>query len=155
LIVWDPDPARDADGNVLPHDDPLTVPSEWTLLRHVHPLQWARDERTGSYRPHSNAFAFSSEGSRSMSVDLEQPMVAEGISLTHYALRAGKGVVRITAVKARELQLRVGSEPIPDNRHHGGIWEPDPPITKNQLDKRIKALSRSSELVALPPGGIE
>ena len=105
-MVWDPNPARDADGNVLAHDDPMTILSEWALLRHVHPLQWARDERTGSYRPHSNAFAFSSVGSRSMSVDLEQPMVAERLSPTHYALRAGKGVVRITAAKARELQLR-------------------------------------------------
>ena len=89
-----------------------------------------------------------------MSVDLEQPMLADGFSSTHYAFEAGKGVVRVTAAKARELQLRVGPEPMPDNRHHGGIWEPNPPTTKSQLEKRLKALSRSSELVALPPGGI-
>lgn len=152
-MAWGPDPERDADGNVLPHDDPVMIPDEWTLLRHVHRLQWAPDERTGSYRPHSNAFAFSSTGSHSMSVDLEQPMLDEGLSPTHYALMAGKGVVRVAAAKARELQLRVGPEPIPENPHHGGIWAPNPPIAKNQLDKRVRALSRSCEVIALPPGG--
>ena len=99
-MVWGPNPARDVDGNVLPHDDPVTIPAEWTLLRHVHPEQWAPDGRTGSYRPHSNAFTFSSEGSCSMSVDLEQPMLAEGLPHTHYAFMAGKGAVRVTAAKA-------------------------------------------------------
>jgi hypothetical protein len=153
-MPWEPNPARGADGHVLPHDDPVTVPSEWTLLRHVHPEQWAPDQRTGSYRPQSNAFTFSSEGSCSMSVDVEQPLLAEGLPATHYAFRAGKGVVRVTVAKARELELRVGSEPIPDNPHHGGIWAPNPTITKNQLDKRTRELSRSSVLVALPPGGV-
>ena len=76
---WWPNPPRDGDGNVLPHDDPATIPGEWTLLRHVNPEQWAPDERTGSCRPHSNAFMFSSTGSCSMSVDIEPPMVAAGI----------------------------------------------------------------------------
>src|SRR5271166_1786689 len=26
---WDPDPERDATGNVLPHDDLLRIPSDW------------------------------------------------------------------------------------------------------------------------------
>jgi hypothetical protein len=151
-MVWEPNPARDAVGNVLPHDDPVTVPSEWTLLRHVHPEQWASDERTGSPRPQSNAFTFSTEGSRSMSVDIEPPMLVEGFTPTHYAFRAGKGVVRVTAAKARELQFRVGPEPISGNPHHGGIWAPNPAIPKNQLDRHRRALSRNCEVVALPPG---
>jgi hypothetical protein len=151
---WRPNPARDGDGNVLPHDDPATIPGEWTLLRHVHPEQWSTDERTGYPRPQSNAFAFSSEGSRSMSVDIEPPMLAVGLPPTHYAFLSGKGAVRITAAKARELHLRVGPEPIPDNPFHGGIWAPNPAIPKNQLDKKRRALSRASELVALPPDGI-
>jgi hypothetical protein len=150
-MVWEPNPARDAVGNVLPHDDPVTIPSEWTLLRHVHPEQWAPDERTGSPRPQSNAFAFSTEGSRSMSVDIEPPMLVEGLTPTYYAFRAGKGVVRVTAAKARELHLRVGPEPIPGNPHHGGIWAPNPAIPKSQLDRHRRALSRNCEVVALPP----
>jgi hypothetical protein len=51
----------------------------------------------------------------------------------------------------RELDLRVGPEPIPGNPHHGGIWEPNPAIPKNQLSKSRRALSRSCEVVALPP----
>src|SRR3981081_127549 len=101
-----PYPPRDLAGNVLPHDDPVTIPSEWTLLRHVHPEQWTPDERTGSVRPMSIAFNFSSEGSRSMSVDVEPPMLDAGLAPTHYAFLVGKGVVRISAAKARELHLR-------------------------------------------------
>jgi hypothetical protein len=153
-MVWGPQPARDASGNVLPHDDPITIPSEWTLLRHVHPTQWAPDERTGSFRPQSIAFNFSSEGSRSMSVDVEPPMLAAGLAPTHYAYLAGKGVVRIIAKKARELGMWVGPEPIQGNPHHGGIWAPNPAISESQLRKRNGELSRSSVLVALPPDGI-
>src|ERR1700730_3681158 len=153
-MVWEPNPARDAAGNVVPHDDPETVPGEWTLLRHIHPEQWTRDGRTGAPRPQSIAFAFSTEGSRSMSVDVEPPMLVEGLPPTHYAFRAGKGVARVTAAKARELDLRVGPEPIRGNPHHGGIWAPNPAIPGNQLDKRRRLLSRSCVVVALPPCGI-
>jgi hypothetical protein len=147
-------PARDADGNVLAHDDPATVPPEWTLLRHVHPEQWAWNDLTQSYRPQSNAFMFSTEGSRSMSVDIEPPMLEAGLASTHYAFMIGKGVVRITTEQARQLGLRVGPEPIQGNPHHGGIWESNPVIPKNQLDKHRRTLSRAAELVALPPGGV-
>jgi hypothetical protein len=37
-----------------------------------------------------------------MSVDIEPPMLDAGLPPTHYAFLAGKGVVRITARKARE-----------------------------------------------------
>jgi hypothetical protein len=47
-----------------------------------------------------------------MSVDVEPPMLAAGLAPTHYAFLAGKGVVRITARKARELGMRVGPEPV-------------------------------------------
>jgi hypothetical protein len=151
-MVWEPNPPRDTDGNVLPHNDPVTIPDEWTLLRHIHNEQWdARSRQTGSPRPQSNAFAFSTEGSRSMSVDIEPPMRDDGLPPTYYAFKAGKGVVRITARRARELHFLVGSEPIPGNRHHGGIWPPDPTIPKNQLDRQRRELSRSCEFVALPP----
>jgi hypothetical protein len=150
---WEPDPPRDAVGNVLPHDDSSSIPSEWTLLRHVPRDQWAFDKR-GFYRPQSNAFTFSTEGSRSMSVDIEPPMLDEGLPPTHYAFLARKGVVRITTGRARELDLRVGAEPIPGNPHHGGIWVPNPLVSKSQLDKHRRTLSRSCEIVALPPDGI-
>jgi hypothetical protein len=55
-----------------------------------------------------------------MSVDVEPPMLAAGLAPTHYAFLAGKGVVRITARKARELGMRVGPEPVKGNPHHGG-----------------------------------
>lgn len=152
-MVWKLNPARDAAGDVLPHDDPTTMPNNWPLLRHVHREQWTRDERTGLPRPQSIAFTFSTEGSCSMSVDIEKPMLDDRLLPTHYAFLAGKGVVRVTAEKARELQMRVGPEPIPGNPHHGGIWQPNPAISSNQLDKRRRELSRSAVLVALPPSG--
>jgi hypothetical protein len=89
-----------------------------------------------------------------MSVDVEQPMLDAGLAQTHYAFKAGKGVVRIIARKARELDMRVGPEPVDCNPHHGGIWEPNPPIGGSQRRKRLGDLSRSCEVVALPPGGI-
>ena len=150
-MSWAPDPPRDAAGNVIPHDDRVIIPDEWTLLRHVHSTQWHQD----GLRPQSIAFTFSSEGSHSMSVDVEPPMIDDGLAPTHYAFREGKGVVRITAGKARELGMQVGPEPIRCiNPHHGGIWKPNPSISENQLEKRRRALSRSCVVVALPPGGI-
>jgi hypothetical protein len=83
-----------------------------------------------------------------MSVDVEPPMLAAGLAPTHYAFLAGKGVVRITARKARELGMRVGPEPVKGDPHHGGIWEPNPAISENQLRKRRGELSRSCALVA-------
>src|ERR1700730_14449656 len=99
-MVWEPNPARDAAGNVVPHDDPETVPGEWTLLRHIHPEQWTRDGRTGAPRPQSIAFAFSTEGSRRC----RTAHACRGAS--SHSLR--KGVARVTAAKAHELDLRVG-----------------------------------------------
>jgi hypothetical protein len=90
-----------------------------------------------------------------MSVDIEPPMLDAGLAPTHYAFLKGKGVVRVSAAKARELHLRVGPEPIPSqNPHHGGIWAPNPTIPNNQLNNCKKMLSRSCEVVALPPNGV-
>jgi hypothetical protein len=44
-MAWEPNPVRGADADVLPHDDPSAVPNEWTLLRHVHPEQWAPERK--------------------------------------------------------------------------------------------------------------
>jgi hypothetical protein len=153
-MPWGPNPERDADGNVQPHDDPALVPDGSGLIRHVPADQWAPDERTGGFRPQSNAFTFSSTGSRSMSVDIEPPMLEAGLASPHYAFLMRKGAVRVRASKARELGMRVGSEPVPGNLHHGGIWAPNPPVSDNQLDKKRRALSRTFELVALPPAGL-
>jgi hypothetical protein len=149
-MVWAPNPVRDAAGNVLPHDDPVTIPSVWTLIRHVHPEQWHQDGQ----RPQSIAFSFSSGGSHSMSVDVEPPMLVAGLAPAHYASLAGKGAVRITALKARELGMRVGPEPVDGNPHHGGIWEPNPAVSGKELGRRIRELSRSCEVVARGPNGI-
>jgi hypothetical protein len=50
--------------------------------------------------------------------------------------------------------MRVGPEPIPGNPHHGGIWAPNPSVTNSQLNILKRALSRTYELVALPPNGV-
>lgn len=86
-----------------------------------------------------------------MSVDVEPPMLAAGLAPAHYAVLAGKGAVRITARKARELGMRVGPEPVDGNIHHGGIWEPNPALSGNQLRRRIGELSRSCEVVERGP----
>lgn len=152
-MPWQPNPARDANGHVLPHDDPELIPDQYTLLRHVHPERWTTDENTGLPRPHSNEFTFSTTGSKSMSVDIEPPMLEAGLSPTHYAFLAGKGVVRLTAAKARELQLRVGSEPIPGNDHHGGMWPPAAGLGSSGERRMRQALSRNSEFIARAPDG--
>ena len=144
-MPWEPNPARDANGHVLPHDDPNLVPNDFPLLRHIHPDQWAPDDR-GGYRPQSNAFMFSSDGSGSMSVDIEPPMTEAGLQPTHYAFQESKGVVRITAGTARRLGMRMGPEPIPErNPHHGGIWQPNSAVSQNELNKRRRQLSWEAE----------
>jgi hypothetical protein len=90
-----------------------------------------------------------------MSVNIEPPMIEAGLPPTHYAFLDGKGVARVTAGKARALGMRVGPEPIlPGNPHHGGVWEPNPQVSNTELGRRRRELSRSADVVALPPGGV-
>lgn len=150
-MPWAPNPPRDAAGNVLPHDDQQSIPDGWTLLRHIHPEHWTVDQKTGLPRAQSNAFMFSSSGSGSMSVDLEQPMLEAGLAATHYASLAGKGLVRFAAAVTRSQAFRVGPEPVPGNDYHAGIWPPNEDVGPNELRKRQRALSREAEFVSCGP----
>ncbi len=156
-VAWDPQPARDADGNVIPHDDPVSIPAEMAILRHVHPIQWTRDNnRGGEWRAQSAAFTYSNDGSKSMSIDCWPPMTAAGLEKTHYAFKEGKGVVELQAELVRVLGFRVGTEPIPGkNPHHAGIWPPDSQVevwSRSMADKKRRELSRTQTFVSREPG---
>ena len=79
---------------------------------------------------------------------LSPPCSPLGLLPTHYAFLAGKGVVRITARKARELGMRVGPEPVEGNPHHGGIWAPNPAISISPIVAEVTSpISRCDEEV--------
>ena len=115
-------PPRDQDGNVLPHDDP-DIADQDGLLRYIDPenhLVW--DDNTQSYRVSSGALSESSEPNGGMSVDLERLMLAAGLTSEHRLPGPRWGIARIFTGAARGLGLRVGSDPLPDNPHHGAVW---------------------------------
>jgi hypothetical protein len=89
-----------------------------------------------------------------MSVDCWEPMLATGLEKTHYAFRAGKGVVSVLAGQARDLGFRVGAEPTTGNPHHGGIWPPDARDaiwSRKEDDRRRRELSRKQTFVSRGP----
>lgn len=155
-VVWDPQPRRDSQNNVIPHDDAVWIPIDMGLLRHVHPTQWAADKNFGGWRATSAAFTYSTDGSQSMSVDCWAPMESAGLQKTHYAFDEGKGVVELRAGSVRSFGFRVGTEPIPGkNPHHAGIWPPDTgqeAWSGNHDAKKRRELSRTQTFVSREPG---
>ena len=116
------DPLRDANGVVIAHDDSAIRPDS-KLIRHINPREHiCLDENTGRMRIKSSAFSPTSRDSEyGMSVDLEQLLTGAG--LPHDArVPRGVGAVALPVGQVRELALKVGSDPVPDNQFHGQAW---------------------------------
>ena len=151
-MSWPAIPHRDGSGNVIPHDDPQMIPAGSHLIRHVLKIHAVPDQNNGGkLRAASAAFAFSTDGSRSMSSDAWEPMAALGLAEDHYARPLGKGAARFPADAARKEAFRVGTEPISGNDHHCGVWQSNPALGTNQTDKALRRLSRASVIVVGPP----
>lgn len=118
-------PPRDENGVVVSHDDPDILDDDG-LIRYIHPSQVIKDKHRGCKRLSSGAFSPSSTPPHGMSVDLERPMVeAESDNLAKLP-DTDYGAVRLIAGDMRELNHKVGSNPMPNNPYHGEVWDIGP-----------------------------
>jgi hypothetical protein len=121
-------PPRDANRQVIPHDDPA-ITDDGHVVRHINPLaHLCPDENTGGQRISTGAYHATREPNGGVSVDLGQELLAAGLGLGHM-VGPGMGAVRIRVSTIRRLDLWVGSDPIiaekandSENPYHGQIW---------------------------------
>lgn len=148
-MPWHGNPARDAAGNVLPHDDSVRLPNRHHVVRHVlSALGFVDfDENHKCLRATSAAFRFSTSGSFSMSADALEQLVADGLQPDHFAKLAGKRGAKLAIDDVRKERFRVGPEPIAGNDYHCGIWQSVPPLNPSQTKKACRELSRAAVLL--------
>jgi hypothetical protein len=118
-------PPRDTEGRVLPHDD-ADIPGDAYVLRYIIP-EWLKplESRPGQRRLSSAAFSPSSKHRdpyQGMSVDLLQPMLDAGLSPIDRKGDKYEAVVRLQVRGIREVGLKVGPDPQPDNPFHAAVW---------------------------------
>ena len=119
-----PAPKRDSDGKVTPHDD-LGISDDDFVLRYVDSHHLHPDGQGG--RSLSSAlFSPSSKGRdkyQSMSTDILQPMLDDGLPGTGRKRANHVGVVKIKVGDLRALGFKVGYDPGEDNdQYHVGVW---------------------------------
>src|SRR4051794_720990 len=102
-------------------DDP-TILDAHVLWRRVRPGWWHYDEQLGRYRPNSDSFQDSNDGTP-MSVFLAEVSLMlgkgpESCLLSH----AGYGLVSITAQDARDAGLGISRAPRPGEEAHAYVF---------------------------------
>lgn len=119
-----PSPPRGPDGRVQPHDDVKLLP-DGGVIRHINPdAHVTDDENTGKRRISSNAFSCTSgDPDFGMSVDIEQLLIAARMK-TDAMVPEGYGAVRLRIGDIRDIGLKVGSDPIPQNSPDGAVENP-------------------------------
>jgi len=80
------------------------------------------EDADGRKRISSGAFSPSSDPPGSMSVDLERPMFEAGVEPLSRLPGPDWGAVAFVVGSLRGMDLRVGSDPLPENPFHGGVW---------------------------------
>jgi hypothetical protein len=136
-------PQLDEQG-ALPHDHDEILNSD-NLIRYIKPHIHAQFSN-GTWRVSSAAFSPSSPPSNprsTVSVDIESLLLASGKKLPYRCIKPD-GVVSISASDVRQLGLKVGWDPEPDNNCHGAIWG-----IGNNKSKRAK-LAAAATLVVEP-----
>jgi hypothetical protein len=111
-------PPRDAQGRVVPHDH-QDILNEHHVIRHTTRRDIVFDGQGGT-RLGSGAFSESDTGG--MSVDIEEWMIADGLTALHYVTEPTDGAVRISVVALRTLGFQVGWDPDGGHPHHGLVW---------------------------------
>lgn len=129
------DPPRDLQGHILPHDHPEIL-DDHHVIRHTNPNDLAYDEEIGGWRLGSGAFSKSSDGG--MSVDIEEWMIADGLSQLHYLMNPLEGAVRIRVGDLRQRGYQVGWDPDGGHPHHGSVWGN---FNGSKNKRRLRALS--------------
>lgn len=111
------------DGKVIAHDDPDISPHSM-VIRHINQAQHVvPDENINGRRIASAAFSRTSgDPDNGVSVDLGQLLTEAGLPESA-KVPPGMGAVKLQVGPVRTLNLRVGSDPIPENVYHGQIWD--------------------------------
>lgn len=119
-----PSPKRDSDGKVTPHDDPRISDDDF-LVRYVHTNHLHPDDKGGRYLSEA-LFSPSSKARdkyQSMSTDILQPMLDDGLPNTGRKGANHEGVVKMRVGDLRGLGFKVGYDPGENNDpYHVGVW---------------------------------
>ena len=115
-------PVRDSKGVVVPHDDP-SIANCGYLIRNISPqYHLCFDENLGRRRIASSAFSASKgDPDFGMSGDIGQLLEEAGLP-QQAMVPTGFGAVRLQIGSIRQIPLKVGSDPEPDNVFHGQAW---------------------------------
>jgi hypothetical protein len=117
------------------------ISDEACLLRRIPPEQVVIDKNKGCPRPSSAAFK-----DPKLSVDAEPILHSQGLDSTFSVLNyPAHSLVRFTAKAARELQLPVIPDPLPDNKSHTLV------LGKKTQGKANKLRDSSTWVRCLPP----
>ena len=128
-------PPRDERGDVLPHDDPVTIPDDVELLRSLHPdhVRWSSD---GSLIAKSGGFSGTNRNRdkyEGMSVSVIDWLKRDGRDPRDHLLpRHAAGAVLRTG-DLRSLGLRVGPDPQDEDPYHAAVWD-----VKDRHRKKIR-----------------
>ena len=113
-------PPRDDEGVVTPHDHPQ-ICAEDTMLRGI-PEQWIHSTDDGGRRISSGAFQRSSDKYQGMSLGAKKILDCADTSVEEWARGRFSTVVCFPASDLRAIDVKVGWDPIPDDRAHCNAW---------------------------------
>ena len=107
---------------MLPYDDPR-IGNDQTVLRFIDPEHhWVFDQNQGRWRVSSALFSESSTPNGGMSVQVEQLIVADGLTIESRLPHPRCGMARLVVRDLRNLHLTVGLDPLPDNPYQAEVW---------------------------------
>lgn len=108
---------------VAPYDEPELAGDD-IVIRRINPIEHVVDDDNRKCRRiSSKAYKPSSEPNGGMSVDVELLMIAAEIDARSYVTTSQfTGAVALVASAIRDLDLRVGYDPLPSNPYHGEVW---------------------------------
>ncbi len=129
-------PPRDQSGKIVAHDHPEILDTHH-VIRHTNPHDLCDD---GGKRLSSGAYTESSDGG--MSVDIEEWMTADGLSLLHYVVDPAQGATRLPVSELRKLGLKIGWDPDGGHNHHGLVWGLGGPKQRKRVAKLAVTLRK-------------
>jgi len=117
------------------YEDDLSIRDHIRLFRRIHPDWIVWDENLNCYRPSSQAFNDSKDGSP-MSVHRED--ILEGENREPGIVLAGFNDWALAALSAgtlRQNKQGIASDPLPDDRSHALVFGPKPPKVRKRIAK--------------------
>ena len=138
-------PQRDANGFVSAHDH-SEIMSDHVIIRRISSDHIVPDEKAPTgHRVSSLAFDCSSDGNKSMSVDIEFLILEDKIDPRAYVKSPPfTGAVYFSAGELRSEEFQVGYDPIVENPYHGGVWGR---FTRSKKKRLLKAARWYVEII--------